>query len=162
MIHLMTESSLDGKIQDIYTTETQRVGGYANLFSKTYNAIQQEFLDDEKQRYLLKLVICLVMISMQHDVDVNRVDSFIFVPHHHRIFYDKLSIFTNKYLNREVTENQFVDMCVRLQLLFVNWSEEDQQKEDLGIIFAAASRDKNSPYYGLHDILESVFLRIIV
>lgn len=160
MIHLLTEKEIDNKLQMLFNQDVNLIGSYANLFAKTRNAVQQEFVSDSYTRCRLKLAMCLVMVSKNHDIDVNYDDNFLTIPHHKRIFYDKISLCTNRFLNKEITHEEYINKCSKLQMMFVQWGEDDIVREEFGVVFAAASRNENSPYFGLHDLLEGAYLRI--
>lgn len=160
MIHLLTEREIDDKLLMLFNQDVELIGSYANKFAKTRNAVQQEYISDANTRCRLKLAMCLVMVSKNHDIDVNYDDNFLTIPDHKRIFYDKMSQCTNRFLNKELTYEEYINKCSKLQMMFVEWGEDDMVREEFGVVFAAASRDENSPYYGLHDLLEGAYLRI--
>jgi hypothetical protein len=158
MIHSVTEIRLDEKIATIFTRESERIGAYANKLCTTYNAAQS--LPNFEQRFQLKLFICLVMLSTQHDADLNLNDQFFSTGSRPRLFYDCISQNTDLVLNTEITVDEYIQRCVRTQRRFVHWTQANADQETVGIILATSSRDEHSPYFGLHELMKLVYIKM--
>ena len=167
MIHSISRQQLNTDITSIQTFLATRIGKHVNLLVTSFNAVQNEFLNDEEKQFGILKAMWLVLVSMKADIDVTEQhrETYLTIPDRfYRIFYDNLSQLTNMFLSGTYKYDFYVQRCEKLQNLFVNWDERgdgaNQRRENIGVILAAASRDETSRYYGLHALLEKTFMII--
>lgn len=160
MIHAVTEAQVDAKLGVLFNEEVKRIGVHAKKLGDAYNAIQLQFRYDNEIRMQTKLCLCLTILSMRHDADSRLVDEFFLTNGFHRLFYDIVSEHTNKWVNKQITYVQYIEACARTQDQFVNRTPETEELERIGCLFAAASRDSNSPFFGMHELTKQVFLKL--
>lgn len=167
MIHSISRQQLNTDITSIQNFLATRIGKHVNLLVSSFNAVQNEFLNDEEKQHGIIKAMWLVLVSMKADIDVTQRQTYLTVPDRfYRIFYDNLSQLTNMFLSGTYKYDWYVQRCEKLQNLFVNWDGDgdgqsdgaNQRRENIGVILAAASRDETSRYFGLHALLEKTFM----
>ncbi len=132
----------------------QLIGGYANDLKQVYDAAQHTPKD---MRLTIKKTLCAVLKSRAYDGDFNDIDPRIEAGARPNLFYECLSVYTDRFLNDQVTPEQYVADVHQLQTLFKNWGPLDDVLENKGVMLAAASRTKSSVFYGQHKLMKNVY-----